>query len=126
MITREQKVAILIIEYIGRKYDCKIELIELKGDTFLFAHNNKVNLLITVCETNKTRCIKIEEIFIEKLYRNKGICTDLINTIKEFSNTYNVKIGLWCEANNKKLFNYYSRLGFRYIETLKDDWLEYN
>ena len=126
MTSREQKVAIIVARYISEKYKCKVQPVKFNGDTFLYIHNRKLNLLITVCNTNKGRCIKIEEISIEKPYRNKGPCTDLINSIKEVSDEYGVTLGLWCEFDNKKLFNFYSRMGFKYIETINDDWLEYN
>ena len=65
-------------------------------------------------------------ILINKKYRNKGICTNLINTMKNTVLENDATLGLWCEINNKKLFNFYSRRGFKYIETLNDDWLEFN
>ena len=124
--SKEEKVVVIIAKEIVNKFNCECTLIQLNGDNYLYLYNKKINILINVCDTNKKRCIKIEQIEIDEKHRNKGICTNIINTMKMIALKYDVTLGLWCELDNKKLFNFYSRLGFKYIETLKDDWLEFN
>ena len=124
--SREEKVAIIMAKHIVDKHNCKCKPIQINGDGYLYLYNKKFDLLITVCDTNKKKCIKIEEILVDKKYRNKGICTELINTIKEVSDEYNVTVGLWSRINDFRLFNFYTRLGFIHTETLRDYWLEYN
>ena len=124
--SREEKVAIIMTKHIVDKHNCKCKPIQMNGDGYLYLCNKKFDLLITVCDTNKKKCIKIEEILINKKYRNKGICTELINTIKEVSDEYNVTVGLWSRINDFRLFNFYTKLGFIHVETLRDYWLEYN
>lgn len=124
--SREEKVAIILAKEIVDKYSCECKVIQDKGNNYLYLFNKKIDVLLTVCNTNKKRVIKVEEILINKKYRNKGICTNLINTMKNIVLENDVTLGLWCELDNKKLFNFYSRMGFKYVETLNDDWLEFN
>ena len=73
-------------------------------------YNNKIigSILITINKNN----ILLDEIFLEKEYRNKGIgtsiITDLINDTKK-------DIYLWVYKNNEA-FNLYKKLGFKVIE----------
>lgn len=73
-------------------------------------YNNKIigSILITINKNN----ILLDEIFLEKEYRNKGIgtsiITDLINDTKK-------DIYLWVYKNNEAL-NLYKKLGFKVIE----------
>jgi len=124
--SKEEKVAIILAKEIVDKYNCECKVIQDKGNNYLYLFSKKIDVLLTVCNTNKKRVIKVEEILIDKKYRNKGICTNLINTMKNIVLENDATLGLWCEINNKKLFNFYSRMGFKYIETLNDDWLEFN
>lgn len=126
MRTIEEKAIIKATIIISKLYNCKHSIISLSNGNFIYVRNKKFDLLMTVCETNKTSCIKIEEFRVEEKYRNKGICTDILDILKNVALRENVKLGLWCDKDNKKLFNFYSRRGFKYIETLNDDWLEYN
>lgn len=124
--SREEKVAIIMAKHIVDKHNCNCKPIKMNGDGYLYLYNKEFDLLITVCDTNEKKCIKIEEILINEKYRNKGVCTRLINTIKGISDEYNVTVGLWCRLNDHRLFDFYTRLGFIHTETLRDYWLEYN
>ena len=124
--SREEKVAVIIAKKISDKYKCKCKIKEFNGNNYLYLFNKKIDLLITVCDTNKKKCIKIEEILIGEKYRNKGICTKIIQTIKSVALEYNVTVGLWCKKDNNKLFKFYNKLGFKHVETIIDNWLEFN
>ena len=124
--SREEKVAIIMAKHIVDKHNCNCKPIKVNGDGYLYLYNKEFDLLITVCDTNEKKCIKIEEILINEKYRNKGVCTGLINTIKGISDEYNVTVGLWSRINDFRLFNFYTKLGFIHVETLRDYWLEYN
>lgn len=124
--SREEKVAIIMAKHIVDKHNCNCKPIKMNDDGYLYLYNEKFDLLITVCDTNKKKCIKIEEILVDKKHRKKGICTKLINTIKGISDEYNVTVGLWCRLNDHVLFDFYTKLGFIHTETLRDNWLEYN
>ena len=124
--SREEKVAIIMAKHIVDKHNCNCKPIKMNGDGYLYLYNKEFDLLITVCDTNEKKCIKIEEILVDKKHRNKGVCTRLINTIKGISDEYNVTVGLWSRINDFRLFNFYTKLGFIHVETLRDYWLEYN
>ena len=123
---KEQEVALKLGVFLAKNFKGECNLVGIEGDTFVNVSSKHFELLFTVCDTNKKTCIKIEEILVKKPYRNKGLCTEIMKTIKTVAKIEQITIGLWCDKNNKRLFNFYSRLGFRYIETLDDDWLEYN
>lgn len=125
-MSSEQEVAFNMAVYLAKTYDAKIKFVQLEEDRFIYIGNHKLDILLTVCETDKAKCIKIEEINIKKIYRGAGLFTSIMKSIINISDIEKVKLGLWCEKDNKRLFNFYSRLGFKYIETFKDDWLEYN
>ena len=124
--SKEEKVAIMIAREIVSKFNCECSLTRINGNNYLYLFNKHIDLLLTVCDTNIKKTIKIEELLIKEKDRNKGIGTGIINTMKCVALKYDATLGLWCELNNKRLFNFYSRLGFKYIETLDDDWLEFN
>ena len=86
----------------------------------------KIDLLLTICYTDGEKCIKIEEVIIDTVYRKKGIYTEMINIMKGIALDHNVKVGLWSKIDNKRLFDFYIRLGFKHVETLDDYWLEFN
>ena len=124
--SKEEKVAVIIAKKIAEELNCECVLVEHRGNNFLYVYNEKINILMTVCNTNKKKVIKIEEILIDSKYRNKGVGTMILKIMKIAALENNITLGLWCELNNKKLFNFYSILCFKYIETLEDDWLEFN
>ena len=126
MRSNEERALIKATILISKIYSCQHSIISLANGNLIYIRNEKFDLLMTVCETDKTMCIKIEEFRVDERYRNQGICTDILELLKEIAIREDVKLGLWCEKDNKKLFNFYSRRGFKYIETVKDDWLEYN
>ena len=123
-ITNEQEVAVNLAIYLAKVYDAELKLVELEGDKFVYVGNSLFATLINVCELKKGNCIKIEQL----ISKDKGtrLLTDVMKSIIEIADIEKVKLGLWCEKDNKELFNLYSRLGFKYIETINDDWLEYN
>ncbi|MEG0022157.1 MAG: GNAT family N-acetyltransferase [Bacilli bacterium] len=55
--------------------------------------------------------VLLDEIYLYDEYRNKGIGTNLINSIED-NNIY-----LWVYQNNTKAIKLYNRLGFNIIET---------
>lgn len=54
--------------------------------------------------------VLIDEIYLYDEYRNKGIGTDLINSVS------NPNIYLWVYKNNEKAISLYKKLGFNIIE----------
>ena len=65
----------------------------------------------------------IDEIYIEKEFRNNGIGTDIIKKLIE----NNESIYLWVYKDNAKAVSLYKRLGFKVIdETESRYYMEYN
>ena len=65
----------------------------------------------------------IDEIYIEKEFRNNGIGTDIIKKLIE----NNESIYLWVYKDNTKAVSLYKRLGFKVIdETESRYYMEYN
>ncbi len=65
----------------------------------------------------------IDEIYIEKEFRNNGIGTDIIKKLIE----NNESIYLWVYKDNTKAVSLYKRLGFKIIdETESRYYMEYN
>ena len=54
--------------------------------------------------------VLIDEIYLYDEYRNKGIGTKLINSVK------NKNVYLWVYKNNEKAINLYTKLGFKVID----------
>ena len=54
--------------------------------------------------------VLIDEIYLYDEYRNKGIGTELINSVK------NKNVYLWVYKNNEKAINLYTKLGFKVID----------
>lgn len=121
----EQKVAKDIVLFLSNKYHAKVLPFQRSNNNYLIVSNNKFNIVITVCNTDKHRVIKIEEILIEKEYRNKGLGTEILKDIMKISKDNNCITGLWCEINNKRGFDYYSKLGFKLVNKRNDYWFEY-
>ena len=67
----------------------------------------------------------IDEIYIEKEFRNNGIGTDIILKVLKESNNKNIY--LWVYKDNTKAVSLYNRLGFKIIyETESRYYMEYN
>lgn len=67
----------------------------------------------------------IDEIYIEKEFRNNGIGTDIIMKVVKKSNNKNIY--LWVYKENIKAVSLYKRLGFKIIdETESRYYMEYN
>lgn len=106
-------------------YGSKTGIIENENGVFVMSDGKAVSVLFTICETNKTVCIKLEEIYVEKGFRNKGLGTNTIKIIQGIVRKHRCIIGLWCDKNNKILNQWYKKLGFKFIEQLDDNWYEY-
>ena len=63
--------------------------------------------------------ILLDEIFIEKEYRNKKIGTNIIENILTTNNI----VYLWVYKENKKAFNLYKKLDFKIIEETETRYL---
>ena len=67
----------------------------------------------------------IDEIYIEKEFRNNGIGTDIIMKVVKESDNKNIY--LWVYKENTKAVSLYKRLGFKIIdETESRYYMEYN
>ena len=67
----------------------------------------------------------IDEIYIEKEFRNSGIGTDIIMKLLKESNNNNIY--LWVYRENSKALSLYKKLGFKIIdETESRYYMEYN
>lgn len=67
----------------------------------------------------------IDEIYLEKEFRNNGIGTDIIMKVVKESNNKNIY--LWVYKENIKAVSLYKRLGFKIIdETESRYYMEYN
>ena len=67
----------------------------------------------------------IDEIYIEKEFRNNGIGTDIIMKLLKESNNNNIY--LWVYRENSKALSLYKKLGFKIIdETESRYYMEYN
>lgn len=115
----------VISKYISEKFEAKIKLIDVNANSYIWIFNKKFDVILTICNTDKVRCIKLEEILINKKYRNKGLGTDLLKSIMNIVKDNDCILGLWCYINNSKGFEYYKKLGFKHIDTKDDYWLEY-
>lgn len=111
---------------IATKYSGKLIPFEHEGNNLLIIDANKFMVAVTICDTNKRKCIKIEEILVNEEYRNEGIGSDILKTYMNTAKEFNVAVGLWCEKDNKKGYEFYKKIGFKHIETTKDYWFEYN
>lgn len=74
-------------------------------------YNDKViGCLLVSNDKNK---ILLDEIYLEKEYRNKGIGTSII---KKIINSSNKSVVLWVYKNNTNALNLYLKLGFKVID----------
>ena len=77
----------------------------------------------SVCIKDLENAKLLDEIYLEKEFRNKGIGTDIIRTIIE----NNKNVYLWVYKENIKAVSLYKRLGFKIIdETESRYYMEYN
>ena len=73
--------------------------------------------------TNKDDGKLLDEIYLEKVYRNKGIGTEIIRDI--LSN--NDIVYLWVYKKNDKAISLYRKLGFNVIEETESRYyMKYN
>ena len=94
---------------------------KLINDYYNIIVDNKVIGCLLI--TNKDDGILLDEIYLEKNYRNKGIGTNIIKHIL----TNNDIIYLWVYKENKKAISLYKRLGFYIIEETKSRYyMKYN
>ena len=63
--------------------------------------------------------IEIDYIIVDKIYRNKGIASKLLNFIENKYNNIN-NITLEVRESNKEAINFYSKNGFKYITKRKN------
>lgn len=124
---KEEIVVYKMARFICKEYNAVALMVELEGEGFIMINNDIFTLLLTVCETgNGKKCIKLEEARVKEEYRGKGVYTVLLQDLKMITKIENVKLGLWCEKTNNRLFKYYQNVGFVHTDTLRDYWLEYN
>ena len=77
----------------------------------------------SVCIRDLENAKLLDEIYLEKEFRNKGIGTDIIRIIIE----NNESVYLWVYKENIKAVSLYKRLGFKIIdETESRYYMEYN
>lgn len=77
----------------------------------------------SVCIRDLENAKLLDEIYLEKEFRNKGIGTDIIRKIIE----NNESVYLWVYKKNIKAVSLYKRLGFKIIdETESRYYMEYN
>ena len=77
----------------------------------------------SVCIRDLENAKLLDEIYLEKEFRNKGIGTDIIRKIIE----NNESVYLWVYKENIKAVSLYKRLGFKIIdETESRYYMEYN
>lgn len=77
----------------------------------------------SVCIRDLENAKLLDEIYLEKEFRNKGIGTDIIRKIIE----NNESVCLWVYKENIKAVSLYKRLGFKIIdETESRYYMEYN
>ena len=78
-----------------------------------------------VCIKDLENAKLLDEIYLEKEFRNNGIGTDIIMKILKESDNKNIY--LWVYKENSKAVVLYNRLGFKIIdETESRQYMEYN
>lgn len=79
----------------------------------------------SVCIKDLENAKLLDEIYLEKEFRNNGIGTDIIMKVVKKSNNKNIY--LWVYKENIKAVSLYKRLGFKIIdETEFRYYMEYN
>lgn len=82
---------------------------EIEDYRIINVNNNIVGCLLVV---NEQDGIMIDEIYLEKDYRNKGIGTNIIKEIL----SQNKIVYLWVYKENIKALSLYKKLGFKIME----------
>lgn len=75
------------------------------------------------CSYIKSNIIFLDEIYIEKEYRNLGIGTSLIKKEIENAKVKKMNIELWVYKENEKAINLYKRLGFVVVNEMETRYL---
>ncbi|MDD4187697.1 MAG: GNAT family N-acetyltransferase [Bacilli bacterium] len=102
-------------------------IIDYINDYKLILVNSKI--IGCYCSYIKDNIIFLDEIYIEKEYRNLGIGTCLIKKEIKNAKVKKMNMELWVYKENEKAINLYKRLGFvvanetgtRYLMRLKDN-----
>ena len=93
---------------------------KLENYKIVFNDNNKIGCLLI---TNNDDSISLDEIYLEKDYRNKGIGTKIIKKLI----SENKSVYLWVYKLNEKAISLYKKLGFEIIdETENRYYMKYN
>lgn len=124
-----KKALMILMKFLCKEYNAEHRFIEMQPrGNFVWIECDKFDLVLTITNAYENmECLKIEELRVNEKYRNQGIGTHLLNIIKEISDVTNkAKVGFWVDIDNKRLQNFYERLGFVHKETIDDMWYEYN
>lgn len=104
-----------INEYVKNQVITKLENYKI-----IFNDNNEIGCLLI---TNNDDSISLDEIYLEKDYRNKGIGTKIIKKLI----SENKSVCLWVYKLNEKAISLYKKLGFEIIdETENRYYMKYN
>lgn len=122
----EQEAAKEIAVILSMRCNAGLKYVKFEGQGLLHVHNDIFDIVFTVCKTNKKHCIKIEEIIVQESAREQGICTNILSIFKDVATQRGCSVGLWCKKDDKKNYDYYTKQGFIHVETLNDNWLEFN
>lgn len=125
-IDMEKLTLLAAAKEIAKKYNGKIIPFEHEKNHLIAIDADKFLVVLTICDTDKRRCIKIEEILVNEEFRNLGIATDVLKTFMRYAKELNVAVGLWCKKENKIGYEFYKKLGFNHVDTINDYWFEYN
>jgi len=112
-MTKEEKQK--VSNYIQKSIDNHVNAYKL-----ILVDNNVIGCY---CSYIKDDCIFLDEIYIEKEYRNFGIGTDLITKEIENAKAKKVSVELWVYKDNEKAINLYQKLGFNIKEETKNRYL---
>ena len=93
-----------VSDYINNSIDTHI------SDYNLILIDNKI--IGCYCSYIKNECFFLDEIYIEKEYRNLGIGTEIIKQQIENAKVKKMNIELWVYKENIKAINLYKRLNF--------------
>ena len=122
--SKEHEAVKLITRHIAVKYHARVVPFSKEGNNYLIITNDKFDIAITICDTDKYKVIKIEDFAINENYRFKGLGTELIKDIIKISKENKCIVGLWCDRKNILAQRFYTRLGFNHVDTKNDYWYE--
>lgn len=120
----EQRTCKEIVVAIAMKYGASIMPVSFEGNNMLLIRHDKFDLVMTVCETDKHRVIKLEDLVIGK-EEDQWLEKELLNFMKKICDKNKCILGLWSEINDLKKYDYYKKLGFSHVDTRNDFWFEY-